>query len=77
MKKRILMDGVMKNKRVSTGWQNEAPESKARWFRSLSEEERMDLLCEFTDLILEIRPDIAERKHASQAQGPVQILRRK
>jgi hypothetical protein len=55
----------------------ETPEAKVRWFRSLSEEQRMDLMCEFYDLIVENQPDIARRKRASQAQGPVQILRRK
>lgn len=72
-----LMNKVMKNKGIRTGWENETPESKARWFQSLSEEERMDLMCEFYDLIVENQPDIARRKRASHAQGPVQVLRKK
>lgn len=60
---------------ILTGRDSDTPESRSRWYRSLSEEERMDLMCEFYDLIVENQPDIARRKRASQAQGPVQILR--
>jgi len=35
--------------------------AKAAWFQSLSVEERMELLCEFTDLILENNPGIADK----------------
>jgi hypothetical protein len=34
--------------------------AKAAWFQSLSVEERMELLCEFTDLILENNPGIGK-----------------
>ncbi len=34
----------------------ETLEAKAHWFRSLTVEERMDMLCEFTDLIFEPQP---------------------
>jgi len=46
---------------VSHERQEEAMEAKARWFQSLPLEERMALLCEFTDLILAVNPDIVER----------------
>lgn len=39
---------------------DESIEAKAAWFQSLSLEERMELLCEYTDLILENNPDIAD-----------------
>ena len=35
--------------------------AKAAWFQSLSLEERMDLLCEYTDLILENNPGLANQ----------------
>ena len=35
--------------------------AKAAWFQSLSLEERMELLCEYTDLILENNPDLAHQ----------------
>jgi hypothetical protein len=70
-------DMETKEKRVLSGFEWETPEAKARWFQSLTLEERMDLFCEFTDMILEIQPKIAEKKHAPQAQGRIQILTRK
>lgn len=61
---------------ISHDFREETPEAKARWFRSLSLEERMDLLCTFTDLILDANPGIAERKHAQPASGRVRVLRK-
>jgi hypothetical protein len=52
----------------------EAPEAKARWFQSLSLSERMDLLCLFTDLVVENNPLIAERKDAKPIAGRVCVL---
>lgn len=54
----------------------ETPEAKAAWFQSLTLEERMELLCEFTDLILENNPHIAEGKHAQPVEGHVLVLNR-
>lgn len=51
----------MTKQMVSHERQEEAMEAKARWFQSLPLEERMALLCEFTDLILAVNPDIVER----------------
>ncbi len=53
----------------------ETLEAKARWFRSLTVEERMDMLCEFTDLILSLNPRIVEQKgYAQPASGRVLVL---
>lgn len=52
----------------------ESLEEKARWFRSLSLQERMDYLCEITELILENNPQTARVKHFESALGRVQIL---
>lgn len=52
----------------------ETPGAKARWFQSLSLSERMDLLCYFTDLVLENNPLIAERKDAKPVAGRVRVL---
>jgi len=35
--------------------------AKARWFQSLTQEERIELFCEFTEMIFENNPGIAER----------------
>lgn len=53
----------------------ETDEAKARCFQSLSLlEERMDLLCEFTDLILAVNPNIGEQRHAQSVTGRIQVL---
>ncbi|OLE55682.1 MAG: hypothetical protein AUG51_01725 [Acidobacteria bacterium 13_1_20CM_3_53_8] len=59
---------------ISHDLQEETPESKARWFQSLSLEERMEMLCFFTDLVLENNPMIVERKDAQPIAGRVLIL---
>ncbi len=53
----------------------ETPEAKARWFQSLSFEEREELLCSFTDMILEINPKVAELKDAQPIKGRIRVLR--
>ena len=60
---------------VFHGWEHETIEAKARWFQSLSIEERMEVFCEFTELALALNPGIAEKKHARKPQKGVLILR--
>lgn len=43
--------------------QAEDVEQKARRFQSLSLEERMELFCQYTDLLLALNPKIVEQKH--------------
>jgi hypothetical protein len=52
----------------------ETPEAKARWFQSLPLSERMDLLCFFTDLVLENNPQVVEHKDAEPIAGRVRVL---
>ncbi len=59
---------------VSHDLAEETPEAKARWFQSLSLSERMDMLCLFTDLVLENNPSVAERKDAEQVAGRIRVL---
>jgi hypothetical protein len=59
---------------ISHDLAEETPEAKARWFQSLSLSERMDLLCFFTDLVLENNPLIVERKDAKPIAGRVRVL---
>jgi hypothetical protein len=59
---------------ISHDRQAETPEAKARWFQSLSLEERMDLLCAFTDLILANNPHIVEQRNAQPTSGRVRFL---
>lgn len=60
--------------RISHDRADETPEAKARWFRSLPLQERMELLCEFTDLALSVRPDLPRKKHAKSSSGRVRVL---
>jgi hypothetical protein len=49
-------------KQVSHRFEDETMESKARWFQSLPISERMEILCAFTDMILENNPEIVEKR---------------
>jgi hypothetical protein len=61
---------------VYHGWEHETPEAKARWFQSLSMEDRMDLLVEFTNLVLSVNPSVAENKPIPQrTDGRVRVLK--
>jgi hypothetical protein len=59
---------------VSHSRADETPEARARWFQSLTLEERADWLCEFTDFMLEVNPKIMEQKNAQPIKGRVQVL---
>lgn len=52
----------------------ETPEMKARWFRSLTIEERMEVFCAIMDLALGVNPKLMERKRAEPIPGRVQVL---
>jgi len=52
----------------------ESLEAKARWFRSLSLADRMDVFCDFTDLALSVNPDLKDRNHAQPIAGRIQVL---
>jgi hypothetical protein len=62
------MDGI------SHDIQEETIEAKVRWFRSLSLSQRMEMLCNFTDLALDLNPDLPGKKDAQPTKGRVQIL---
>ncbi len=63
-------------KEVSFGFENETMESKARWFQSLPISERMEMLCMFTDMILENNPEIVEKRDVKSLTGRIQVLER-
>jgi hypothetical protein len=64
----------MRNLSVSHDRSEETIEAKVRWFRSLSPEERMDVFCEFTDLILAVNPCVAEKERARPVEGRIRVL---
>lgn len=62
---------------ISHKFSEESQEAKARWFQSLTLQERMDLLCEFTDMILGVNPHIVDRKRdAKPVAGRILVLSR-
>ncbi len=61
---------------VSHDWKEETIEAKARWYQSPSDEERMDLLSEFTDFVLEMNPEILERRNAESTRRGLLVLRK-
>ena len=60
---------------VSHSRQEETLEAKARWFQSLSLQERMEMLCDMTDLILENNPKAGEKDDAQPAARRVRVVR--
>jgi hypothetical protein len=60
--------------KISHDRQEETPEAKARWFQSLSLQQRMELLCAYTNLILELNPHIVETKDARPVTDRIRIL---
>ena len=55
---------------VSHNRLDESLEAKTRWFRSLSLADRMQMLCEFTDLVMSVNPKVAKAGRAqSSAEG--------
>ncbi len=62
------------NKHISHDRNDESPQAKARWFQSLTVAQRMDYLCEITDLALENNPKIAELKNDQSTSKRIQIL---
>lgn len=59
---------------LSHQWEDETLEAKARWFQHLSIQERMELLCAFTDFFLMIRPTITECEDAQPSAKRIRIL---
>jgi len=61
-------------KKISHDITDESIEAKVRWFRSLPLSERMEIFCNYTDLALELNPDLAGKKDAQSTKGRVRIL---
>ena len=59
---------------ISHDFKEETPEAKARWFQSLTLNERMEMLCSFTDMILSVNPRIVEQKDVEPVAGRILVL---
>jgi len=62
------------NGSISHDIRDESLEAKARWFQSLSLEERMDVFVSFTNLILENNPEIVKKKYVRPASERVRVI---
>jgi len=62
------------NRQVSHSFEDESMEAKTLWFSSLSLQERMEILCTFTDLALENNPNLPDMRDDKQTDRRVQIL---
>ncbi|MFW6164012.1 MAG: hypothetical protein ACODAJ_14695 [Planctomycetota bacterium] len=61
---------------ISHDWAEETPEAKARWFQSLTVQERLDIFCELAELVLQANPKLMDAKRAEPVPGRVQVLER-
>jgi len=61
-------------KQISHDFNDESIEAKVRWFRALPLSERMEILCNYTDLALEFNPGLAGKRDAQSTKGRVRIL---
>lgn len=61
---------------ISHDRNEDTPEAKARWWQSLTMEERADYFDEFMEFILELNPDLLKQKarEAKAIPGRVQVL---
>jgi hypothetical protein len=62
---------TLMEKYISHDFDEESPEAKARWFQSLTLQERMDLLCAFTGMILSANPRIIEQCDVEPIAGHI------
>ena len=59
---------------VSHDWKEETPEAKTRWFRSLRMADRIQMLCDLTDLALSVNPYLPEKNRAKLTPARIQVL---
>jgi hypothetical protein len=62
-------------KQITHNCQDETIEAKARWFQSLSIQERVELLDMYTAMILEMNPKIADQKRVYPTNGRVRVVK--
>ncbi len=67
---------MKQKKSISNTRDEETYAAKARWFGSLTIEERIMLFCDFTELALSVNPSLPEKKVVNSITGRVQVLRK-
>ena len=61
-------------KKVTYNFKDESIEAKARWFKKLTMAERIQNLCDFTELALAINPKVGEKKIDKSVTGRIQVI---
>lgn len=61
-------------KSISHDREEETPQAKARWFQTLTMEERLAHFAAYYDLALQLNPDILKRKDVPPPSERVQVL---
>ena len=61
-------------KQVKYDFKEESIEAKVRWFRNLTMNERIQNLCDFTELALAINPKLGEKKIDKSIARRIQII---
>ena len=59
---------------ISHDFEEESMEAKARWFQSLTMEERMEVLDSWTELVLQNNPRLIGIKDAIPIEGRIRVL---
>jgi hypothetical protein len=59
---------------ISHDRSEESLQAKVRWFQSLTVQERMEILCEMTDLALALNPDLPDQKDAQPVPGRLCVV---
>ena len=66
----------MKQPEVKYGVAEETIEAKTLWFKSLSIQERIEVICAFSELAYDLNPKLAERPNDQPTGRSIQILSR-
>ena len=59
---------------ISHSREEESIEAKARWFRTLTPEQRLAMLAEWTEIVLQNNPRLIGVKDAIPVEGRVRVL---
>jgi hypothetical protein len=71
---KFMFDPASAHFGVSHDFEEESIDAKARWFGSLSLEERMEILESWTELVLQNNPSLIGVKDAIPVEGRVRVL---
>jgi hypothetical protein len=59
---------------ISHDRSDESLDAKAHWFQSLTPEERMEILAEWTEMVLQNNPRLIGVKDAIPVEGRIRVL---